>query len=180
LFPILKNMKILTLLCLLLCVSSVALAQNTQVKIYLGNIEKNPQMEDCGKVYVVVRNVPKTKMVAKAALVELFKGVTDDEKSKSYGSVFSAESFSILKSLNISKGSAFINFNSSIQESVSSASASCARDTFFSQIEKTLKQFPSIKRVFYAIDGKPADFYDWIGIGECPKELGKCSGKNFK
>ncbi len=173
-------MKILVLLCLLLCVSCVALAQNTQLKIYLGNSGKNPQIEDCSKVFVVNRNVPKTKTVAKMALLELFKGVTDEEKAKNYESVFSAESASILKSLNISKGSAFVNFNSSIQESVSSASASCARETFFSQIEKTLKQFSTIKRVFYAIDGKPADFYDWIGIGECPKQLGKCSGKNFK
>jgi hypothetical protein len=92
--------------------------------------------------------VPKTKMVARAALIELFKGVTDDEKSKSYISLFSVESSSILKSLNISKGSAFVNFNSSIQQSVSSASSSCGRDIFFSQIEKTLKQFPSIKKVF--------------------------------
>jgi spore germination protein GerM len=168
------------LFCLLFCVPFVISAQNTKVKIYLGNSEKNPQTEDCGKVFVVTRNVPKTKMIAKAALVELFKGVTDEEKAKKYESVFSAESSSILKNLNISKGSAFINFNSSIQQSVSSASASCARDMFFSQIEKTLKQFPSIKRVFYAIDGKPADFYDWIGIGECPKQLVNCSGKNFK
>jgi Sporulation and spore germination len=173
-------MKILILLCLLVCVPSVVLSQNTQVKIYLGNSEKNSKMDDCGKVFVVTRSVPKTKMVAKAALLELFKGVTAKEKAKSYESVFSAESSSILKSLNVSKGSAFVNFNSSIQQSVSSASASCARDTFFSQIEKTLKQFSSVKKVFYAIEGKPADFYDWIGIGECPKELKKCSGKSFR
>jgi spore germination protein GerM len=173
-------MKILILFCLLFCVPSLVLAQNTQLKIYLGNSKKNPQTEDCGKVFVVTRSVLKTKALAKAALVELFKGVTDDEKSKSYESVFSAESSLILKNLNINKDSAFINFNSSIQESVSSASASCARDMFFAQIEKTLKQFPNIKKVFYAIEGKPSDFYDWIGIGECPKELGKCSSKNFK
>ncbi len=173
-------MKILILLSLLLYFPCVALAQNTKVKIYLGNSEKNLQTEDCGKVFVVTRNVSKTKAVAKAALVELFKGVTDEEKAKSYESVFSNESASILKGLNIRNDSAYVNFSDNIQTSVSSASASCARDTFFAQVEKTLKQFPKIKKVFYAIEGKPADFYDWIGIGECPKELGKCSGKNFK
>ncbi len=168
------------LLCLLLCIPCLVSAQNANVKIYLANSEKNPRTDDCGKVFVVTRSIIKTKAVAKAALQELFKGVTDNEKAKNYESVFSAESSSILKNLNISKGSAFVNFNSSIEQSVSSASANCARDTFFSQIEKTLKQFPNIRKVFYAIDGKPADFYDWIRIGECPKELGKCNGKNFK
>ncbi len=172
-------MKILTLFCLLLCVTCVVSAQNTQVKIYLGNSEKNPRQDDCGKVFATTRNVPKTKSPAKAALEELFKGVTDEEKAKNYESVFSAESTSILNRLNIKNGTAYVNFNSSIQTKVSSASANCARDMFFAQIEKTLKQFPNIKKVFYAIEGKPADFYDWIGIGECPKELKKCSGKNF-
>jgi spore germination protein GerM len=173
-------MKILILFCLLVCVSSVVLAQNTQVKIYLGNSEKNPQMDDCGLVFVVMRSVPKTKVIAKAVLKELFKGVTNEEKAKNYESVFSAESSSILKGLNIKNGTAYINFSNNIQTTVGNASANCARDMFFAQIENTLKQFRNIKKVFYAIEGKPTDFYDWIGIGECPKELGKCSGKNFK
>jgi spore germination protein GerM len=173
-------MKILTLFYLLLCVPSLGLAQNTKIKIYLGNSEKNPQTEDCGKVFVVTRSVAKTKAVAKSALEELFKGVTDIEKTKKYESIFSTESASILNSLNIRNGAAYVNFSSNIQTSVSNASANCARDMFFAQIENTLKQFPNIKKVFYGIEGKPTDFYDWIGIGECPKELRKCSGKNFK
>jgi spore germination protein GerM len=173
-------MKILTLFYLLLCVPCVILAQNTQVKIYLGNSEKNPQTEDCGKVFVVTRSVVKTKALPKSALEELFKGVNEADKAKKYDSIFSTESASILNSLNIRNGAAYVNFSSNIQTSVSNASASCGRDMFFAQIENTLKQFPNIKKVFYAIEGKPTDFYDWIGIGECPKELRKCSGKNFK
>jgi hypothetical protein len=43
-----------------------------------------------------------------------------------------------------------------------------------------LTQFKTIKKVFYAIEGNPADFYDWVQVGECPSELKNCSGKNFE
>jgi spore germination protein GerM len=158
----------------------VGFAQNTRIKVYLGNSEKNPQSEDCTKVFAVSREIPPTKAVAAAALQELFKGVTAEEKAKNYESLFSPESASILHKVNIKNGIAYVNLKTGITESVNSASTSCGRDMFFAQIEKTLKQFPTVKKVFFAIEGKPADFYDWIGIGACPKELGKCSGKNFK
>jgi len=175
-----KNMKRFVLVCLFLIIPFAVSAQINKIKLYLGNSEKNPQSEDCGKVFAVSRDIPKTKAVAKATLQELFKGVTKEEKAKNYESLFSNESSSILIGINIRSGAAYVNLRNSIRESVSAASTSCGRDMFFAQVEETLKQFSSIKKVFFAIEGKPADFYDWMEIDKCPKELGKCSGKNFR
>ena len=155
-------------------------AQTTSVKIYLGNSVQNPNSEDCGKVFAVTRQVPKTKAVARAALEELFKGVTAEEKAKDFYSTFSEESKSILIKLNIKRGAAYINFRGNTKDILNGASSSCGSEAFFAQVEKTLKQFPTVKKVFYAIEGKPEDFYDWMQIGECPKELKNCSGKNFR
>jgi spore germination protein GerM len=167
------------LICWLLA-SITASAQTTTLTLYLGNSEKNPGSEDCTKVYKITRTVPKTSAVATAALNALFAGVTDDEKSKKFESLFSKESADILKSVNIHDGAAYVNFHASVKQNVSSASSSCGRDMFFAQVDSTLKQFRNVKRVFYAIEGKPADFYAWMEMARCPKALVACSAMHFK
>lgn len=175
------NMKKIILLLFIVAFPIFVAAQTTGVKIYLQNSRLASNSEDCGKVFPVTRKVAKTKAVARAALDELFKGVTTEEKAKDYSSIFSGKSKSVLLKLNIKNGAAYVNFRKSVRDAASGASSSCGSDAFYAQVEETLKQFPSIKNVFYAIEGKPEDFYsNWMQAGECPKELGKCSGKNFR
>ena len=109
---------------------------------------------------------------------ELFKGVTPDEAKRGFVSFSPEETNGIFKSVKIKNKTAYINFNKVVYEQMGSATTSCGGG-FFSSIEKTLFQFPTIKKVFYAIEGNPADFYDWVQVGECPAELKNCSGKNF-
>lgn len=163
-----------------LLASITASAQTTTLTLYLGNSEKNPGSEDCSKVYKITRTVPKTSGVATAALNALFAGVTDDEKLKKYESLFSKDSADILKSVNIHDGAAYVNLRATVKQSVSAASSSCGREMFFAQVDSTLKQFRSVKRVFYAIDGKPTDFYAWMEMARCPKALTACSATHFK
>lgn len=172
-------MKNILSLLFILAFSLTVSAQTTGVKIYLENSRLDNHSQECGKVFAVTRNVPKTKAVATAALEELFKGVTPEEKAQDYESIFSEKSKSILMSLNIKKGAAYVNFRDDIRFAVGGASSSCGSETFYAQVEQTLKQFPNVKKIFYAIEGKPKDFYDWMQVGECPKELKNCSGKNF-
>lgn len=173
-------MKNIALLFFIFVFSSGVSAQSNSIKIFLGNSVQNPNSEDCGKVFAVKRQIPRTRAVARAALDELLKGVTETEKAQNYYSTFPEESRSVLKKLNVKKGAAYIDFRANVEEVLNGASSSCGSETFFAQIENTLKQFPSIKKVFYAIEGKPADFYDWMQIGECPKELKNCRGTDFK
>ena len=56
---------------------------------------------------------------------------------------------------------------------------SCGGSNFFGQVENTLKQFRTVRKVFFAIDGDPSYFYDWMQFGECPKELKNCDASNF-
>jgi spore germination protein GerM len=122
--------------------------------------------------------IPKTSGIAKAALEELFKGVLPEEKAKGYVSFSPQETKNILKSIKIKNGAAYINFNKVVYEQLGVATTSCGSG-FFSSVENTLYQFPTIKKVFYAIEGSPRDFYEWVQVGECPKELKNCSNKNF-
>ncbi len=174
-------MKKIILLLFIIAFPIFASAQTRGVRIYLGNSVKNSNSENCGRVFPVARRIPKTKAIARVALEELFKDVTAQEKAKDYHSIFSEKSKSILIRLNVKKGAAYVNFRESVKEAANGASSSCGSDAFYAQVEKTLKQFPAVKKIFYAIEGKPEDFYsNWMQVGECPKELGSCSGKNFR
>jgi spore germination protein GerM len=177
----------LLLLCLINAVgqdsSGQLLAQSSRmtVKVYYGNEKRNPNSDPCGLVFPVNRVVPKNAAVAKIALEQLFAGPTRAEKSEGYYSWFSPKTKSILKSIVIKNRTAYVNLKADAFTILTgNVSTSCGSDQFLSEMEKTLLQFPTIKRVFYAIDGKPQDFYEYLQ-GECPDELGKnCDGSNFK
>ncbi len=176
-------MKIFVLSLLLFAFSPTMFGQakNTRtVKIYLSDTNNNPNFEDCGKVRAVNRTILKTKTVAKAALEELFKGAAKKEKAKGLTSIFSQETSSILKNVNIKNGAAYVNLKDWVVQNLGTATTSCGAFTFVTPIEKTLMQFPTVKKVFFAIEGSPKDYYDWMQVGECPDELVNCSGKDFK
>lgn len=167
---------------MLLVLTVVSLGQKNDtmtVKLYFLNEKTNPNLEDCRKVEPVSRTIPKTKTVANAALNELFKGVTKAEAEQGFVGFSPENTNGILKSVKVKNKAAYVNFNKNIYQQMRSATATCGGDHFLSSVEKTLYQFPTIEKVFYAIESKPADFYDWIQIGECPKELKNCSGKDF-
>lgn len=176
-------MKKTFLVLLIFTFSAGIFAQSKQtmtVKVYFGNEKYNPNMENCGQVYAVNREIPRAKAVAKLALEELFKGVTPEETAKNYISFSAKETAAILKSIKIKNNSAYVNFNRNIYEQLGNATTSCGGNFFFSSVEKTLTQFTTIKKVFYAIEWSPKDFYEWAQVGECPKELKNCSGKDFE
>ncbi len=174
-------MKILSLFLLFLAFTSAGFGQKNEtirIKLYFLNEKFDPNLEDCNKVHAVERTIPKTRAVAKAALEELFKGVTPEESARGFVSFSPEETRGILKSIKIKNKGAYINFNEVVYEQMGTATTSCGGG-FFASVEKTLFQFPTIKKVFYAIEGIPRDFYEWVQVGECPPELKNCSGKDF-
>ncbi|HMO82366.1 MAG TPA: GerMN domain-containing protein [Pyrinomonadaceae bacterium] len=148
------------------------------IQVFFLNSANDPYFEDCHDVKPTPRTIAKTRSVARAALEELFKGATPEEEARGFVSLAPRETAGILKSINIKNGSAYINFNEIVYKQLGTATTSCGGG-FFTSIEATLKQFPTVKKVFYAIEGSPADFYEWVQVGECPKELKNCDNRNF-
>lgn len=175
-------MKTIGTLFLLLLMFPVAYSQSQQtmaIKLYFPN-NKLDKSDCAAKVFPVERTIPKTPGVARATLEQLFAGPTETEKAKGFYSDFSPETKSFFLSVNIKDGSSYVNLNDPTLTPVTgNFTSSCGGSNFFGQVETTLKQFPSIKRVFFAIKGDPSLFYDWMQIGECPKELKNCDGTNF-
>lgn len=175
-------MKLFALVFVLVCLATVAFAQKQQtttIKVYFSNEKLNPNTDDCNKVFPVTRKIPKTAAVAKAALEELFKGTTQDEEAKGYGSIPRSESKGVLKSINVKNGAAYVNFNKVVMEQMGNATTSCGGGQYFGMIEKTLTQFRTIRKVYYAVEGNTDEFYEWVQVGECP--YGRhCAKSNFK
>lgn len=174
----LRTLTVFTFL-LIFAVSAFGQKNETmKIKLYFLNEKLDPNIEDCHAVKPTERIIPKTSAVATAAVKEFLKGVNDVEKAQGFVSLDPKETDGILKSINIKNGAAYVNFNKSVYEKTGTATTSCGGG-FFSSIDAILLQFPTVKKVFYAIEGKPADFYDWVQVGECPKELKNCDGRNF-
>jgi spore germination protein GerM len=160
----------------------IAFGQNSRqmtIKVFYINVKDDPNVEKCNDVKPVTRKITKTAGVAKAALEELFKGITPEEEAKGFTSFEPTETAGILKGINIKNGSAYVNFDKRVYDQLGAATTSCGGAIFFSGVEKTLKQFPTIKRVFYAIEGNTDDFYDWVQVGECPHGKKHCDKRNF-
>ena len=173
-------MKNLLLLSLLFAFTTVHAQQPTmQIKVYFPN-SKLDKVDCSVPVHPVIRTVPKTNTVGKSALEQLFAGPTSEEKSKGFYSDFSEATKSLLISVNIKNRNAYVNLRDlTATSSIGNFTTSCGGSNFFGQVENTLKQFPSVKKVFFAIEGDPSLFYDWMQIGECPKELRNCNAANF-
>lgn len=119
------------------------------VEVFFGNSGFNPNAEDCSLVYPVSRKVAKTQAVGKAALEELLKGPTEDEKQQGY---YSALNSGIkLQNLTIEDGIAKADFDEQLQYQIG---GSCRIQAIRSEIVRTLKQFPTVKDVIISIDGE--------------------------
>lgn len=173
-------MKTLLLL-LLLFTPAVVLAQEqtTKIRLYFPNSKRDSGA--CAvPVYPVTRTIPKTSALAKATLEQLFAGPTSEEQAKGFYSDFSDATKNLLISINIKNRYAYVNMRDlSATSSIGNFTTSCGGSNFFGQVETTLKQFPAVRKVFFAFEGDPSHFYDWMQIGECPKELRKCDGSKF-
>jgi len=119
------------------------------VLVYFGNTIKDPNAENCQKVYAVSRKVVKTEAVGRAALLELLKGTTSAEEDKGYLS--SIPSGVTINSLKISKGTAYVDFNEKLGEGVG---GTCLVDRIKGQITQTLKQFSTVDKVVISINGE--------------------------
>jgi hypothetical protein len=121
------------------------------VKIYFGNSKLDPGVS-CNKVFPVSRNVPGTQSVARAALEELLKGVSESEKKEGY---FSSLPEGVkLQKITIDDGIARADFSDKLEHQIG---GSCRVTAIRAEITETLKQFSSVKEVVISIDGRTED-----------------------
>jgi hypothetical protein len=118
---------------------------------YFGNTVRGSN-EDCSKVFPVTRQISKTSAVARGALIELLSGTTETETKAGF---FTSINPGVkIQKLTIENGVAKVDFSGDLEKAVG---GSCRVTNIRSQIEATLKQFPTIKSVVISVDGRIED-----------------------
>ena len=124
--------------------------QTMKVRAYFSNSQMDPEYS-CYKVFQVERIVPYTTGVGRAALTELLKGPTEEEKDRGFST--SLPTGVSIQSLTIQKGVAKVDFN----DALDGVGGSCRVSAIRSQIAETLKQFPTVQKVVISVDGRTED-----------------------
>jgi spore germination protein GerM len=114
----------------------------------------------------VNRTVQGPDLVANT-LTALLAGPTASERETGLQSLFSADTADALRSVEIIDGTAYIDFHD-FRMSLSAATTSCGGASFMNQLERTVKQFPTVKRTLYSFEGDVEAFYEWIQYGSPP------------
>lgn len=122
------------------------------VKIYFNNIKFDPGLMDCSNVYAVNRSIKPTSAVAHAALEELFKGPTINERSLGY--MTNLNSGVKIQKLTIKNRLAKVDFSAELEKD---GGGSCRTAAIIAQIKQTLKQFSSVQDVLISINGQTED-----------------------
>lgn len=149
----------------------------TRFNVYFNNDSLTEGKTVCDAVFPLARSSPSTTLVANAALEALFLGPTPEERLRGYRSFFSERTAGLLKRLKIEAGTAYVDLQDRRRE-LAGATSSCGSAEFFSQILRTLGEFPSIDRVIFAIEGNPEVFYDWMEL-ECDLSNDNCDPGPF-
>lgn len=121
----------------------------TKIKVFFSSSYFDPNSENCGKVYPVERVLPKTQAPARAAIEALLQGPEELEKKGGYYTNLN-ENIKLQK-ISIVNDTAYVDFNEKLGQNVG---GSCLVSAICSQIQETLKQFPTIRSVEMSIDGR--------------------------
>jgi hypothetical protein len=114
----------------------------------------------CTRVLPLPR-VVSTPAVLTGAMRALLAGPTKAERGRGNGGWFSAATAGHLRSVRIRAGVAYIDFRS-FARTIPNASSSCGSALLLAQLDRTAKQFPSVKRTIYSFDGSRSGFYEWL------------------
>lgn len=154
-----KNHRCVLFVILVLCFSSVYTTAaspgrpaDIEIKVFFSNPKLPAYENDCGAGEYVTRKIPKTQMVADAALKQLFAGPNEAEKAKGMEGIVALAKY--YRGVSIKKGVATVNFRPGAEEHLRVNGPLCMQDQVLAQIINTLKQFGSVKSVEYAINGK--------------------------
>ncbi len=121
------------------------------VKVFFSNEESRTEM-DCSVTSPRERVIAKTQAMARAAIELLLAGPTLEEKSAGYFT--SINPLVKLNSISIQAGKARVDFDEKLEQAVG---GSCRVSAIRSQIEDTLRQFPTVKEVIISVNGRTED-----------------------
>lgn len=120
------------------------------IKVFFSNTQKDPGGRYCARTYAVERRIPKVDAPARVALEEMFLGPSNAEAKSGYFSSVALNPKIEIQKLTIENGTAKVDFNDALNMQ---GGGSCKMMAIRSQIESTLKQFTTVKKVEISVNG---------------------------
>jgi hypothetical protein len=120
------------------------------VQLFFTNSRLN-RTSDCERVFAVSETSTETVAVAEGALRLLLRGPDDDARKEGYGTEI--PSGTKLRSVKIERGTATADFSRDLNK----GGGACHVGALRAQIEHTLKQFPTVRRVEITVEGNSAE-----------------------
>lgn len=128
-----------------------------------------PRPADAGRYVAATRPLSEREAAApiRAALTELFSGVTSAERRGGCTSIFTKSDRDLLLGLSLEGGRLVVNLKNLTREGLGNASTSHAGSVFFMQVLLTAGQFPEVEKVAFEMEGSCRGFYEFMQIGVC-------------
>jgi spore germination protein GerM len=133
---------------------SRATRDRSHVQVYFSDSRRDPKHLDCATTYPYSRSVPRTPRVAEAALRELLRGPSEAERAN--GAETSVPPGTRLEWVRVKDGTARASFS---RDLVRGLAGSCRVAALKSQLESTLRAFPTVERVELLVEGQPSEPY---------------------
>jgi hypothetical protein len=121
-----------------------------------------PASTTCERVYPLRRTVAPPAVLT-GALHALLASPTAAERRHGYGGWFSARTAHSLRSVRVTRDVAYVDLRD-LRRVIPNASSSCGSALLLAQLERTLTQFPRVRRAVYSIDGNRRAFYEWLQL----------------
>jgi hypothetical protein len=119
--------------------------------------------DDPTKVVAVRRTVPRSPMVATAALTQLLAGPTRAERTAGYWSMFSSATAGMLRSVRVADSVGYADFRD-LRPVIPSAGSSAGTAAMLTELDTTFKQFSNVRRTVYSLNGDVPAFYEWLQL----------------
>ncbi len=139
------------------------ISEKTMILLYFVNHKTS---KNCLSVEPISREIIYTDSLDRIVLQTLFNGPTIEEMQEGAFSIFSPATADLLQTVKFNNNTVFIDLkdfrNKEKMYYLPQIEIKCVRDSFVTQITKTLQQFPSVKKVEFTINGSTAEFNKYM------------------
>lgn len=119
--------------------------------------------DDPTEVVAVRRTVPRSAKVATAALTQLLAGPTRSERAAGYWSMFGPATAGMMRSVRVADSVGYADFRD-LRPVIPSAGSSAGTAAMLAELDTTFKQFSTVRRTIYSLNGDVPAFYEWLQL----------------
>ena len=99
--------------------------------------------------------------VLTGAMRALLAGPSAAERSRGFGGWFSHKTAGHVRGIRIADSVAYVDFRNFARD-IPNASSSCGSALLLAQLDRTARQFSTVRLAVYSFDGSRRAFYEWL------------------